>query len=130
MCASVARQSTATRIGVATATPSGRDAPGADWAVLPGALLVLHMTEGDTQSRRIGGVQLSPGLVLELAEADYLYGVGTVRITVTALDDVMVDGANHQWIGIHGEQRFWDGSTRRRFLQARVTALAKAVRHK
>lgn len=88
------------------------------------------MTENQPQARRIGGVQLSPGLVLELAEADYLYGVGTVQITVTAIGELVVDNANQQWIGLHGDQRFWDGSTRPRFLQARVTALARAIRRK
>ncbi len=76
----------------------------------------------------VGGVSLRRGTVLELAERDYAYGEGPVRLVVRAPLRV-VHAAGEDWVELTADEVLWNAATRPRLVQVRVAALAGAVRN-
>jgi hypothetical protein len=73
--------------------------------------------------------QFGVGAVLELAEADYMYGVGTLALRLTK---VTVDPASYrrmEWINVEGLQLYPNGATgEARYVTIRVDAIKAALR--
>ncbi len=65
---------------------------------------------------------IEPGTVLTIAERDYLYGVGPIRLRV----DVPVPAhPNLEWVTVHGTRLLADGrQTHRVSVLVRVAAIA------
>lgn len=69
------------------------------------------------------------GAVLEVKVADYLYGLGTLALRVTAVE---VDPAQHramEWVNVNGIELYENGATGpERFVTIRVSAIKSALR--
>ncbi len=75
----------------------------------------------------IGGVLLGAGMVLEIAQGDYLYGDGRVRFTVETIVGQRRDW-DCDWVILTGiEKRPHGGPWRPRRLQVRVSALSRSL---
>lgn len=75
-----------------------------------------------------GDAHLPAGAVLDLAEADYLYGRDRLRLRLVApLDTRRL--ATLEWVRLVGEEIWWNGEIRpRRDVMVRVAAIKAAVR--
>lgn len=69
-------------------------------------------------------------MYLEIAEADYCYGVGTLRLRVVHCTADLLQLPELEWVRIVGREIRWDGSEadRDREVVVRVSALPAAVR--
>jgi len=71
--------------------------------------------------------QLRPGAVLLLAEQDYCYGTGVLKLRVESLGADLGSLPRLEWVRIVGRQIYPDGSEQPREVMARVSALSKSV---
>ncbi|HEX8346069.1 MAG TPA: hypothetical protein VF657_15220 [Actinoplanes sp.] len=71
---------------------------------------------------------LAPGVVLDLAEPDYLYGTGPLRLRLaTPLDTQRL--AQLEWVRLIGDEIRWNGEiTPGRDVNVRVSAIRAAIR--
>lgn len=74
----------------------------------------------------LGGVLLGAGMVLTFVEGDYLYGNGPVQLTLERIVETRIEW-DVAWVVLTGREKTSLGVWRDRRLQARVSALKKAL---
>lgn len=72
----------------------------------------------------LGGVLVGAGMVLNLAQQDYLFGPGEIRFTVGSVCEV--DGTG-EWVSLEGRAKKQDGPWENRQIMVRVSALKKSL---
>lgn len=74
----------------------------------------------------LGGVMLAPGMILEVAQKNYLYGNGVIRLTVREIVGVREEwGCN--WVILTGQEKVPQGPWRSRRIQVKVSALKASL---
>jgi hypothetical protein len=71
---------------------------------------------------------IRPGLILDLAEQDYAYGVGRLTLRIETLGADPASFPKLEWVRVVGDEIWWDGSTRPRDVMVRVAAIAGSLR--
>lgn len=76
-----------------------------------------------------GAATFGPGAVLDLAEADYMYGAGRLALTVEKIGADPKQYRAMEWLFLIGRELYWDGRVGdERYATVRVSAIAGALR--
>jgi hypothetical protein len=74
-------------------------------------------------------VRLHPGAVLDLAEADYMYGAGRLALKVEKIGADPAQYRAMEWVFLIGRELHWDGRVgEERYATVRVSAIDDALR--
>lgn len=76
--------------------------------------------------RRLGGVILGAGMILDIAHGDYMYGHGPVKMILRQVIDVRHEW-DQDWVIVDGQEKIDNGPWRYRRIQVKVKALSRSL---
>jgi hypothetical protein len=73
-------------------------------------------------------IEIGPGVILALDEADYLYGAGFVALRVEQLGADPGSFPKLEWVRVVGRQIHWNGTEEHRDVMVRTAAIPRSLR--